>query len=154
MSKLFLPVFMLFFTLTAHGQSITKGSDGSVTVFHKDGTSTPIVTVGSQTLDISSQGVFSAAQPVLRISRVHKTVTLIWNNLAHTSSSFPTAAGFIPASYRPPHEIRNMYSFINSATRVVVVGSNGTLGFFYLDSTFVAFATTGTGVGSISWVVN
>lgn len=43
MRKLFLPAFMLSLTLsslTAHGQSVTKGSDGSVTIFHKDGTST------------------------------------------------------------------------------------------------------------------
>lgn len=108
-------------------------------------------------LDISSLGVFSAAQPVLRITRFNQMVTLSWENLAHSSASNATAgAAFIPASYRPPSsDVRNIYNHAGAAgVSRVIVASDGELSFGYVDWAGASDTRTATGPGSISWNID
>jgi len=106
-------------------------------------------------LDISSSGDFSAAQPVLKISRSGKNVMMSWDNLAHSSSSAPaTAIGFIPAKYRPAQPTtRDVYVAGSTQIRNITVGSDGLVTFTYRDYTGSVSAATSTSSGSTGWVI-
>ena len=106
-------------------------------------------------LDISSNGDFSAAQPVLRIVKIGALVTLTWPSVAHTSDSTPaSASGFIPAAYRPAYNLYNTYLSQGATVHRVNILSNGTLSFEYLNWSGTLTAQTTTVAGSVSWVVD
>jgi hypothetical protein len=133
--------------------SSIKKVGSNIALAFKDGTSESIG-VASQKIDVSSSGSFSAAQPTLRISRIGKQVTLIFPSLAHSSSSAPaSAAGIIPAGYRPPHTVTNMYTGVTASVNIVAVGATGTLSFEYRDWNGSLVARTDTQVGTLTWNV-
>jgi hypothetical protein len=106
-------------------------------------------------LNISSLGSFSAGQPVLRIVRTGKIVTLSWPILAHSSTTNAvSSATFIPADYRPAHEVCSTYRATSSLVRMASISTGGQVNFEYFNWAGTATADTSTGVGSMSWVVD
>lgn len=107
----------------------------------------------SQTLDISSSGNFSGAQPVLYISRTGRNVTLTFPDLAHSSvTTASSASGFIPALYRPIIPVRNITSMSSTIQREADVATNGTFSVTYRNHSGSAAASTSTSTGTISWI--
>lgn len=107
-------------------------------------------------LDISSSGNFNSAQPPIRIAKVGSVVTLTFPLLAHASGEAAlSAAGFIPALYRPTSAVYNTYILSGTVMGLVYVNPAGTLVFTYRNSSLAAVAQTSTiDGGSISWVVD
>lgn len=110
--------------------------------------------VFTQTLDASSSGDISAAQPVLTIYRDGRVVTLYVPSLAHASlNSAATATGFIPAAYRPLASISQIATHNGSVTRQMTVNSNGQLAWGYRDWAGSATNQTDTGGAMVvSWI--
>lgn len=118
-------------------------------------TQSGLVQYQEQDLNISSSGDFSAGQPVLRISRVNKLVTLSWENLAHTSGAEPqSATGFIPVAFRPSHEVANLYNFNGSIVRRARITSAGFFILLYRDWAGTGTAQTSSDNGTMSWVLD
>lgn len=108
-----------------------------------------------QEVDISSSGSFSAAQPVIRLDRTSKQVSLSFASLAHSSSATPaTASGIIPSGFRPNATITSVYNMDGSRVYSVSVAADGTLSFSYRDWAGSASAATATLAGTVSWTVD
>ena len=106
-------------------------------------------------LNISNLGSFNVGQPVMRITRTNKTVTLTWPSLAHTSTTNAvSSATFIPVEYRPAHEVNNVYLASASFVRNITLGSGGQLNFEYFNWAGVGTADISTRPGTLTWVID
>lgn len=105
-------------------------------------------------LDISSNGSFSAAQALLKITRIGNVVTLTWPDLANTSSATPsTSAGFIPAIYRPSSTARNVFAISGTRFQAVDIAPDGTMSFAFFNWSGSAQSAGSSAGGSVSWVI-
>ena len=105
-------------------------------------------------LDPSGSGDISASQPVVKISRVDKQITLSFPSLAHASlSTVTTASGFIPEQYRPADQMINLYFFNATQIGEVTIQTDGQIRWIYRDYTGTVSARTNTASGSISWII-
>ena len=108
------------------------------------------------TLDISSSGDFSAAQPLLTLIKFRDRVTLQWDNLAHSSDAAPTTAvGFIPAQYLPSYDVQNTYSFNFNVVAKAIINTDGRLELTYIDYAGGLLAQTSSiSGGSLTWNID
>lgn len=102
-------------------------------------------------------GTFAATGALtgtLRYTLVGKQVTIWWPSLAHSSSATPaSAADCIPAHLRPDTFTNNIYIASTVVVRRLEIDSAGTMGFQYLDWGGSPSAQTGTGQGSITYII-
>lgn len=136
---------------------VRKSRSGAAVGFGiaREGQSGLISFYKEQDLDISNLGSFNISQPVLRIVRSGKIVTLTWPLLAHTSiSNAVSSATFIPADYRPAHEACSTYRASSSLVRMSTISTGGQMNFEYFNWAGTPTADTSTGFGSMSWVVD
>lgn len=106
------------------------------------------------TVNISSSGNFNAAQPVLKLTRIGNVVNLTFPGLAHASGSAPlSAAGLIPAAFRPAVDLFNIHEM--SASRVVIstVKTTGEFGLIYRDWAGASQNNTSSLASSMTWII-
>jgi len=88
------------------------------------------------------------------IARSGKIVSMTWGHLTHSSSNNPSsAAGVIPAAYRPVASCDSVYTAYSFGTALIVVFTSGAFEFEYIDWDGSLFTATGTGPGTVSWVI-
>ena len=90
-----------------------------------------------------------------RLSKVGHTVTLTWSPATHASASSATSgAGVIPAAYRPPVAVYNMFLSASGHVEMVSISTAGTITFEYRDWAGSGFSNIACASGSASWVVD
>lgn len=108
-------------------------------------------------LDISSTGSFSAAQPSLEFTKTPDGwVTLAFPPLAHSSTGNPlTGAGVVPVEFRPLTQFDGVYNVDTSLVRRVLVRTNGDFQFAYYNwsGTLTASLNSGSNASSITYYV-
>ena len=88
------------------------------------------------------------------LSKAGRTVTMTWGTLNHPSSAGPSsAAGIVPAAYRPVASTYNIFWFQNGeGFNRVGVTTAGSISLRYIGYDGASHAETFTRPGSISWV--
>lgn len=107
----------------------------------------------SITINISSSGSFSAAQPVLKLTRIGNVVTLTFPGLSFSSSSTPLSGAVIPAAYRPSTNVYTMSEMSSSRVVLALVQSTGEFGFIVRDWAGTATPISSALGGSLTWVI-
>ena len=146
---------------TAPGQIILSGYDGSLrsgVIISADGkVNLPVglqiggVSVAAPiTTTVVDSGDFTGT---VYLAKSGRNVTMTWGAMSHSSSVNPSsAAGAIPAAYRPVTDTNALTIALSGSVRQVLVYGTGTFTFYSRDWAGSDAAVTTTGRGSISWV--
>jgi hypothetical protein len=114
-----------------------------------------LVTYNETSFTVISGGITGGT---LKLSRVNNQVTMYFNNLTHASlPAVSSAAGLIPAEYRPASNLSNVYDMqaasLQNNLKRIVVGSDGSIALNYLNWTGGNISLLNSGQGMISWTI-